>query len=138
MSGESVSGETVSGEFGDGTALVDQLSRMISTDGLDDLLAGFNDAGDERQVESWLGSGPALPVKAGSVERAIGRTRLTDMAQTLGSSPDHVAEALARIIPAAVQVMTPGGRHPTGAELDTLDLAAMLSAAGVDVAGLLS
>ena len=36
---------SVSEQFGDGAQLVDQLGQMISKDGLQDLLAGFNDAG---------------------------------------------------------------------------------------------
>ncbi len=44
-------------------------------------------------------------------------------------------DGLARIIPSAVDALTPGGRLPSGEQLDQLDLGATLS--GVDVAGLL-
>ena len=55
------------------------------------------------------------------------------------NSPDgtgEVADGLARVIPAAVDALTPGGRRPTGQQLDSLDLGALLS--DVDVRGLLS
>lgn len=128
----------ISGEFGDGTALVAQLGAMITKDGLDDLIAGFDDAGAESEVLSWLGSGANHAVATGAVERAIGRTRLTAMAQVLGSTPDHVAEALSLVVPDAIDQLTPGGTRPTGAQLDALDLPALLAGNGVDVAALLN
>lgn len=121
--------------FGDGAGLVAQLGGLLRTDGLSDLLAGFNDAGAESEVESWLGSVPNQPTEASAVQRAIGRGRLEAMASQLGAEPEEVADGLARVIPVAVDALTPGGRRPTGAELDSLDLGQLLS--GVDVAGLL-
>jgi uncharacterized protein YidB (DUF937 family) len=121
--------------FGDGRELVDQLGAMLRTDGLSDLLAGFNDAGRESVVESWLGSGTNEPTDAGTVERAVGRGRLGAMAAQLGASPEEVADGLARVIPDVVDRLTPGGARPSGAQLDQLDLGSLL--ADVDVAGLL-
>lgn len=121
--------------FGDGRGLVDQLGAMIRSDGLADLLAGFDGAGEESQVESWLGSTPNEPTSASAVKRAVGEGRITAMAAQLGASPDDVAEGLSRVIPVAVDVLTPGGRRPSGRELDGLDLGELLS--GVDIGGLL-
>ena len=122
--------------FGDGRELLDQLGAMIRSDGLSDLLAGFNDAGEETQVESWVGSIANEPTDPSAVKRAIGEGRITTMAAQLGASPDEVADGLARLIPSAVDALTPGGRRPTGQQLDTLDLGSLLS--GVDVGGLLA
>ena len=121
--------------FGDGSRLVQALGDLLRTDGLQDLLAGFDDAGEESKVESWLGNGPNAPTEVGGVERALGRTRTTAIAERLGVTPEVAAAGLARIIPAAVDALTPGGRLPTGPELDRLDLGELLSS--VDVAGLL-
>lgn len=127
--------QSLSEQFGDGTALVAQLGEMIRTDGLSDLLAGFNDAGDEAKVESWVGSIPNERTDEGSVKRAIGRGRIAAMAEHLGATPDQVAEGLARIIPTAVDALTPGGNRPSGAKLNQLDLVALLS--DVDLPALL-
>ncbi len=121
--------------FGDGSALVEQLGALLRTDGLSDLLAGFNDAGQEAQVESWVGNTANRPTETGAVERAVGRTRIEAMAAQLGASDSDTAAGLARIIPTAVDAMTPGGQLPTGAQLDELDLGELLS--GVDIAALL-
>lgn len=126
---------SLSDRFGDGTGLVAQLGGLLRTDGLSDLLAGFNDAGAEAEVESWLGSVPNEPTTAPVVQRAIGRRRLEAMASQLGAEPEEVADGLARVIPVAVDALTPGGRRPSGAELDSLDLGRVL--AGVDMASLL-
>ena len=122
--------------FGDGKELVDQLGAMLRSDGLSDLLAGFNDAGEESKVESWVGTIANEATEPSAVKRAIGEGRITAMAAQLGASPDEVADGLARVIPVAVDALTPGGRRPSGAQLDSLDLGALLS--GVDVRGLLS
>lgn len=126
---------SLSDTFGDGTALVGALQGMIRTDGLQDLLAGFNDVGAEEQVQSWQGSVANQPVDAGDVKRAVGHGRIEAMAADLGATPDEVAEGLARIIPPAVDVLTPGGRLPSGKQLDTIDLAREL--AGTDIRTLL-
>lgn len=122
-------------KFGDGSSLVGALGSLLRTDGLQDLLAGFNDAGEESRVESWVGNGENRATETGGVQRAVGRTRLTAIAEQLGVSPEEAAGGLARIIPVAVDALTPGGSLPTGAQLDQLDLGALLS--DVDVAGLL-
>ena len=121
--------------FGDGSGLVRALEHLLRTDGLQDLLAGFDDAGEEAAVQSWVGNGENRATEVGGVERAVGRTRLTAIAEQLGVSPEVAADGLARIIPSAVDALTPGGRLPTGPELDQLDLASTLST--VDVPGLL-
>lgn len=121
--------------FGDGRELLEQLGVMIRTDGLSDLLAGFNDAGEESKVESWVGAIANEATEPSAVKRAIGPGRLGAMAAQLGASPDEVADGLARVIPAAVDALTPGGAMPTGAQLDALDLSELLS--GTDVGSLL-
>lgn len=121
--------------FGDGSALVAELGSMIRTDGLADLLAGFNDAGEEQAVESWVGAVECQATSPDAVKRAVGRTRIQAMAGRLGATEDQVAEGLARIIPAAVDALTPGGAPPTGAELDAMDLPALI---GSQVPGLLA
>ena len=120
---------------GDGAGLVEQLGEMVRRDGLSDLLAGFNDAGEESKVESWVGSIANEPTEASAVKRAVGRTRIEGIAEQLGLGEDEVASGLARIIPTAVDALTPGGRMPTGAQLDQLDLGSLLS--GIDIDGLL-
>ncbi len=125
----------LSEQFGDGSGLVGALGNLLRTDGLQDLLAGFNDAGEESKVQSWLGNGANEPTEVGGVERAVGRTRLGAIAEQLGVAPETAAGGLAAIIPAAVDALTPGGHLPSGAQLDSLDLGELLK--GVDVAGLL-
>jgi uncharacterized protein YidB (DUF937 family) len=122
--------------FGDGGQLVDELTAHLRVNGLQSLLAGFDGAGAERAVESWVGDGPNLSVEPGDVKRAFGRDEIEAMAGRLGSSADDVAAGLARVIPAAVDAITPGGTLPSGADLDVLDFRREL--AGTDIAALLA
>ncbi len=118
--------------FGDGTELVARLGDVIRTDGLQDLLAGFDDADAVSQVQSWLGDGPNEAVEPGAVEKALGRTRTEALASSLHVTPDQVAAGLARVVPAVVDHLTPGGHLPSGAQLDAMDLS------GIDAGALLS
>lgn len=122
-------------KFGDGTALVEQLVALVRTDGLADLLAGFNDAGAEAEVQSWVGSIANESTDRSAVERAIGRTRLAEISARLQADPEEVADGLARVIPAVVDRITPGGSMPTGAQLDDLDAGRL--AAAMDLPALL-
>lgn len=118
-------------DFGDGTALLDQLMAVIRHDGLMDLVAGLNEAGAADQTTSWMGNGRNEPIDADQVKDALGRTRSEQMATALDSSPDQVAAGVARILPAVVDRLTPGGNYPdhatlAAADLSDLDLAALL------------
>ncbi|MFZ4518315.1 MAG: YidB family protein [Microthrixaceae bacterium] len=126
---------TLRDTFGDGSGLLDQLGNHLRTNGLQALLAGFDGAGDEDAAESWVADGPNRPVGPHDVQRALGRDDTEAIAAALGVSPDEAAEGLARVIPAAVDAITPGGVLPTGVQLDALDLRAAL--AGTDVGALL-
>jgi uncharacterized protein YidB (DUF937 family) len=111
--------------FGDGAALMQRVGELIRTDGLQDLLAGLDDAGVVDQVRTWLGSGANEPVEPGAVEKAIGRTRTEAMAGELGVTADQLAAGVARVLPAVVDHLTPDGHLPTGAQLDSMDLSSV-------------
>jgi len=127
---------TLGDTFGDGSSLLDALTAYLRLNGLQSMLAGFNDAGAEEQVQSWVGTIPDEPVDSGDVKRALGHEPLDAMAAELGTDADRVAEALARLIPVVVDAITPGGDLPTGPTLHTLDLRTAL--AGTDVGALLA
>ncbi len=117
--------------FGDGSDLLDQLMAVIRTNGLMDLLGGLNEAGAVDQTTSWMGAGPNEPIAADQVKDALGRTRSEQIATALNTTPDQVAAGVARILPAVVDRLTPGGNYPdhaalNAADLSDLDLGALL------------
>lgn len=123
---------SIRGTFGDGRGLLDQLVAMIRTDGLADLLAGFNDAGAEGDVESWVGSIENHATDRSTVERAIGRGRISAMATHLSTTPAEVADGLALMIPVVVDRITQGGAMPSGADLDALDAGELAAEVDLD------
>jgi uncharacterized protein YidB (DUF937 family) len=118
-------------EFGDGRALVDQLMAVIRRDGLMDLLGGLNEVGADEATTSWMSRGQNRPVAPDQVRDALGRTRSEAMAAALGVTPEQVAAGVARVLPAVVDRLTPDGRYPDHAQLDSADLS------DLDVASLL-
>lgn len=78
-----------------------------------------------------MGNGPNAVVAADQVKDALGRTRSESIADALGSTTDEVAAGVARILPAVVDRLTPDGRYPNHAALESADLS------DLDVAALL-
>lgn len=117
--------------FGDGSALLDQLLAVIRHDGLMDLLGGLNEVGASDQTTSWMGHGPNEPIEADQVKDALGRSRSESIANALGTTPDQVSAAVARILPTVVDRLTPDGSYPDRATLAAVDLS------DLDVAALL-
>lgn len=118
--------------FGDGSELLGQLLGTIRHDGLMDLVGGLNEVGAADATTSWMGNGDNLPIAPDQVRDALGRTRSEALAAALGATPEQVADAVARILPAVVDRLTPNGSYPDHAELAAADLS------DLDVAALLA
>ncbi len=86
--------------------------------GLEDLLGSFRNAGDAQVADSWITPGvPTEGLRPDQVERAIGAENLDELARRTGLSRQELTERLAKTIPDAVDVMTPGGHLPSDDEL---------------------
>ena len=95
--------------------LVKEVLTMISTSpgGLGGFLDKLKSGGLE--VASWLGRPDAAPIAAGQVERALGPTALSGIADRLGVGQSAVSTALGYALPKIVGLLTPGGVVPAGA-----------------------
>jgi uncharacterized protein YidB (DUF937 family) len=78
--------------------------------GLNSLTQRFNQAGLAETMQSWVGTGKNQPVSPDAVSRALGADRIAAFAQRFGMSPEQASQALAKILPDAVDKMTPNGR----------------------------
>ena len=81
--------------------LLPMVGKMLADGGLQKLLAGFQQQGLAEHASSWLGTGA-----------------LTKIAGQLGISEDDAASALAQVLPAVVDTVSPDGRLPPAGELD--------------------
>jgi uncharacterized protein YidB (DUF937 family) len=84
---------------------------MLSN-GLNELLERFKQAGHSDAAESWVGTGANQEVSPGQLRQAIGPEILTALEQQTGLSQDELLARLSRELPSAVDKYTPDGRLP--------------------------
>jgi len=92
--------------------LTDLIQSHSSGNGLAGLLEQLAASGLEPQVQSWLGSGGNLPVSAVQIQQALGSEKIQQLAQQYGIDPSTVSAAIAHLMPAAVDHLTPSGQIP--------------------------
>lgn len=89
-------------------------------DGLGGLLEQFQKKGFGDTVDSWVKTGANKDISSGQVKDALGGDMVDELAQRTGLSRDQVLNELARMLPSAVDRMTPGGRLPSRHEIEQL------------------
>jgi uncharacterized protein YidB (DUF937 family) len=100
------------------TALVPAVSGMLAGGGLKNVLAGFEANGLGAQAATWVGTGANAPIGAADVEKVVGHEQLAGIARELGVSEPDAAAAVARVLPAVVDHVTPDGTVPPEDEVD--------------------
>ena len=86
--------------------------------GLGDLLGSFRDTGQGEVADSWVNPNvPTQGLRPDQVEQAIGRENLAELAQRTGLTRQELVERLAKVIPEAVDTLTPNGQMPTDDDL---------------------
>src|SRR4051812_44217367 len=98
--------------------LVPVVSGMLEHGGLQKVLAQLQAGGLGSQAASWIGTGANQAISAADVERGLGSAQLAGIAAKLGVSPDEAAGALARVLPAVVDKVSPHGEVPPQADVD--------------------
>jgi len=85
--------------------------------GLGGLLDRLTSAGHAEAANSWVGTGPNVPIQPGQLSSALGQTTISDLARSAGMSEQELLAQLARTLPGVVDRLTPDGRVPSQAEL---------------------
>lgn len=104
------------------------LGAMGGADGLMGLVAKFKQAGLGAIVESWISTGPNLPISAEQLRGVLGAPAVDGMAQQAGVAAPDLLASLAQTLPMIVDQLTPGGQLPTDGQLAP---AAMKNLAGM-------
>ena len=95
------------------------VGELLAGGGLQKVLAGFQaERASREQASSWLGTGANEPISADDVRKVVGSDELTKIAGQLGISEDEAASALAQVLPAVVDKVSPDGELPPAGELD--------------------
>jgi outer membrane protein OmpA-like peptidoglycan-associated protein/uncharacterized protein YidB (DUF937 family) len=97
--------------------------------GLSSFLEGFRKAGLGDFVSSWLGGSNPRPISSGTLEAAIGRDPIDQIASKAGLSYATASSALAFMLPNLIQRLAPGGVIPTHFSSDILSYASSATSA---------
>jgi len=87
--------------------------------GLQAIVNAFNNKGLGDIVNSWVGTGGNLPVSAQQIQQALG-PQLQQIAAQHGIDVAAVAQQLSQHLPGLVDKLTPGGKLPDAASLQSL------------------
>lgn len=83
--------------------------------GISQLLSNAGSQGLGHIVQSWVSNGSNQSIAPGQVQSVVGEDRLIEFAQRAGVPPGIASAALARILPALIDRVTPNGKMPQAA-----------------------
>jgi uncharacterized protein YidB (DUF937 family) len=82
----------------------------LLTNGLNEMMDKFNQAGHKDTVDSWIGTGPNRDVAPPDLKAALGPDVISALSRATGMSEQDLLTRLARELPQAVDKYTPSGR----------------------------
>lgn len=90
--------------------------------GLGELLEQFRGAGFGTQADSWVRSGPNMPISPDDLGSVLGGDVVGGLSRHTGMPQGELLDQLSRMLPQAVDRMTPDGRVPDGGLGDIGDI----------------
>jgi uncharacterized protein YidB (DUF937 family) len=90
--------------------------------GLGELLEQFRGAGFGDQAESWVRSGPNMPISPDDLGSVLGGDVVGGLSRHTGMPQGELLDQLSRMLPQAVDRVTPDGRVPDGGLGDIGDI----------------
>ena len=112
---DNLEGQALGGLLGgNSNPLVAGLLQMIQNQpgGLQGLVQNFHDKGLGGVVSSWVSTGQNLPISADQIHQGLGSDAVKELAAKAGISPDMAGGAIAQLLPALVDKLTPNGQVP--------------------------
>jgi uncharacterized protein YidB (DUF937 family) len=85
--------------------------------GIDGLKQKFEQAGLGDVADSWIGTGSNKSVSPDQVKDALGQQQVEQIANEAGVSTDDAAAGLSRVLPDAVDNVTPSGQVPSAGDV---------------------
>jgi len=101
------------------TSLLPVLGGMLAGGGLQKVISGFEANGLSAQAASWVGTGKNAPISGADVRKVVGDEELARIAAELGVSEDEAADAVAQVLPAVIDTVSPEGHLAPDSELDS-------------------
>lgn len=105
--------DLISGAAGSGTGPAPAPGTTASSGGfLNDIVDKFRNIGAGQAADSWVAKGPNAEVTTQQTEGALGGDLIDQLVKQTGLSRDELLARLSKVVPDAVDRMTPDGRIP--------------------------
>ena len=95
--------------------------------GLGALLEKFQANGMGDIANSWVSSGPNMPMSSDQFSQVLGQQQVSDLASRFGLSTGDLSAQMSQALPQVVDQLTPDGRLPEGDFGGIGDLLSMLT-----------
>lgn len=110
---DSILGSVLGGNNQNQGAIGSILSSVLASQGgIGGIVQKMNQGGLGNIASSWVGNGPNQPVDPGQLGHALGHDQVDQWSQQTGLSHDTILSELSKVLPHAVDQMTPGGQVP--------------------------
>jgi uncharacterized protein YidB (DUF937 family) len=101
-----------SGNKSQGAMVQAGINLFTEYDGLQGILDKFKAIGLGKEVDSWVGEGPNLPIKAKHIEQVVGKATVEEMSEKFDIPGKVICGKLAKYLPGVVDELTPDGKVP--------------------------
>jgi uncharacterized protein YidB (DUF937 family) len=109
----SIAGKVAGRMNGDKGAMVQAGIELFNEyGGLQGILDKFKAIGLAKEVDSWIGDGPNLPIKGKHIEQVVGKEIVKEMSEKFDIPGKLICEKLAEYLPGVVDQLTPDGEVP--------------------------
>jgi uncharacterized protein YidB (DUF937 family) len=102
----------VSGDKSRGAMVQAGINLFRKYGGLQGILDKFKAIGLAKEVDSWVGKGPNLPITAKHIEQVVGSATVAEMAEKFDIPGKVICGKLAEYLPGVVDQLTPEGKVP--------------------------
>ena len=101
-------------------SLARELLGMLAPTGISGGLANLVNLCHQRGlgdvVNSWISTGPNLPISVDQIRTVLGSSEMRSLASRAGIDPEAATAAIAQLLPLLVDKATPNGRIPPSGE----------------------
>ena len=110
---DSIIGSVLGGNSANQGAIGSILSSVIASQGgVGGLVEKMNQGGLGNVVSSWVGNGANQSVDPHQLGQVLGHDQVDQWSQQTGMPHDQILSQLSKLLPHAVDQMTPGGQVP--------------------------
>ena len=104
--------EFVKGLSNDPNSAAGGIIDSVKKGGLGELVDHFTKNGAGKTAESWIGKGPNQPISDTQMEKTLGADLIDSLVKQTGLSREELLSRLSKVLPEAVDKLTPDGRVP--------------------------